>query len=83
MEHRLTKSQNKWLQVKREVLLGGGWQLHDRFFASTHALDWRSLEAPTTLRRIPWTSVLRLIWRNDLLLGNRADLRNSFEMPGA
>jgi iron complex outermembrane recepter protein len=44
MEDRLTKPYNKRLQIEADVLLRGGWTLHDQLFVSTHALDWRNVE---------------------------------------
>ena len=47
MEDRLTKSHNRWVQLEGDVLLGGGWKLHNQFFAATHELDWRNFEGYT------------------------------------
>jgi iron complex outermembrane receptor protein len=84
MEDRLTKSHNKWLQFDGDVLLGGGWKLHDQFFAATHALDWRNFEGYSYNAATNTVDVSSyfLIWRNDLLLGNRADVRNTFTVAG-
>jgi iron complex outermembrane receptor protein len=84
MEDRLTKSHNKWLQFEADALLPGGWKLHNQFFAATHALDWRNFEGYSynaTTNTVDVTSYF-LIWRDDLLLGNRLDVRNTVNLGG-
>jgi len=84
MEDRLTKSHNKFGQVEADVLLGGGWQLHNQFFAATHALDWRNYEGysyNSAINKVEVRSYF-LIWRNDLLLGNRGYARKTFSVAG-
>ena len=84
MADRLTKSHNKWLQVEGDALLGGGWKLHDQLFVATHALDWRNFEGYSYNAATSTVDVSSyfLIWRNDLLVGNRADIRNTFAVAG-
>ena len=84
MADRLSKSDNRWLQVEGDALLGHGWKLHDQFFAATHALDWRNFEGYSynAASNTVDVSSYFLIWRNDLLLGNRADVRNTFKVAG-
>lgn len=84
MEDRLSKSHNRWLQLEGDVLLGRGWMLHDQFFAATHALDWRNFEGYSynTATNTVDVSSYFLIWRDDLLLGNRMDVRNTFNVAG-
>jgi iron complex outermembrane receptor protein len=84
MADRLTKSHNKWFQVEGDVLLGGGWKLHDQLFVATHDLDWRNFEGYSYNAATDTVDVSSyfLIWRNDLLVGNRADFRNTFTLGG-
>ena len=84
MEDRLTKSHNKWLQFEADALLRGGWKLHNQFFAATHDLDWRNFEgyAYNAATNTVDVSSYFLIWRNDLLLGNRLDVRNTLDLGG-
>jgi iron complex outermembrane recepter protein len=84
MADRLTKSHNKWLQVETDVLLRGGWKLHDQLFVSTHALDWRNFEGYSYNAATNTVDVSSyfLIWRADLLVGNRIDARNTFTVGG-
>jgi iron complex outermembrane receptor protein len=84
MEDRLTKSHNKWYQVEGDILLRGGWKAHNQFFVATHALDWRNFEgyAYNAATNTVDVSSYFLIWRNDLLIGNRADVRNTFDLGG-
>lgn len=84
MEDRLTKSHNRWGQIDADALVGAGWKLHNQVFASTHQLDWRNFEgysynAATNL--VDVTSYF-LIWRNDLLVGDRVDARNTVNIGG-
>lgn len=84
MEDRLTKSHNKWVQLEGDALLGRGWKVHNQFFAATHALDWRNFEGYSyngATNTVDVSSYF-LIWRNDFLLGNRADVRNTFNIGG-
>ena len=84
MEDRLTKSHNKWFQVEADALLGGGWKVHNQFFVATHALDWRNFEGYSynaTTNTVDVGSYF-LIWRNDLLVGNRVDVKNTFHVVG-
>jgi iron complex outermembrane recepter protein len=84
MEDRLTKSANRWAQIEADMLLGRGWQLHNQLFASTHKLDWRNFEGYSyndATGLVDVTSYF-LIWRDDLLLGNRVDARNSVRLGG-
>jgi iron complex outermembrane receptor protein len=84
MEDRFAKSHNKWLQGEVEALLRGNWRLHDQVFVSTHALDWRNFESYSYNADTNTVDVgsYFLIYRNDLLTGNRADVRNSFSLGG-
>lgn len=84
IEDRLTKSHNRWAQVEGDILLGRGWKLHNQLFAATHKLDWRNFEGYAyneALNTVDVTSYF-LIWRDDLLVGNRFDARNTFEIAG-
>jgi len=84
MEDRLTKSHNRWGQLEADVLASGGWKLHNHFFAATHTLDWRNFEGyayNAALNTVDVTSYF-LIWRDDLLLGERFDARNTFVVAG-
>jgi len=84
MEDRLTKSHNRWGQLEADVLLAGGWQLHNHLFAATHKLDWRNFEGYAynpALNTVDVTSYF-LIWRDDLLVGDRVDLRNTMTVGG-
>ncbi len=82
MEDRLTKSHNRWLRVEGEALLAGGWIVRDQFFATTHALDWRNFEGYSFSEATNTLNVgsYFLIWRDDLLVGNRLDVRNTFDV---
>jgi iron complex outermembrane receptor protein len=80
MEDRLSKSHNKWFQNDTEAMLGRGWQLHNQLFVATHALDWRNFEGYSynaTTQTVDVSSYF-LIWRSDLLVGNRANVRKTF-----
>lgn len=84
MEDRLTKSHNRWAQVEGDILLGRGWRVHNHLFAATHKLDWRNFEGYTynaALNTVDVTSFF-LIWRDDLLVGDRVDARNTFTVGG-
>lgn len=84
MADRLTKSHNRWLQVDSDVLFGGGWIFHNQFFTATHDLDWRNFEGYSynaTTGTVDVASYF-LIWRDDLLVGNRGHVRRSFNFGG-
>jgi len=84
MEDRFAKSHNKWGQLEGDVLIGKGWTLHDQFFVATHALDWRNFEGyayNATTKTVDVSSYF-LIWRDDLLTGNRADIRGTITLGG-
>lgn len=56
----------------------------NQFFVATHALDWRNFEGyayNATTNTVDVSSYF-LIWRNDLLVGNRVDIRNTFTVAG-
>ena len=84
MEDRFAKSHNKWVQLEGDALLGRGWRLHDQLFVATHAMDWRNFEGYSYNAATNTVDVSSyfLIWRNDLLTGNRADVRNTFTVAG-
>ena len=84
MEDRLTKSHNKWGQVEADALLGRGWTLNNQLFVATHALDWRNFEGYSYNAATNTVDVSSyfLIWRNDLLVGNRANARKTFDLGG-
>lgn len=85
MEDRFAKSHNKWLQTDVDALLGRGWQLSNQFFAATHALDWRNFEGYSynaTTQTVDVTSYF-LIWRSDLLTGNRTTVRKRARLGGS
>lgn len=84
MEDRLTKSRNRWAQLGSDVLLGRGWILRNQLFAATHKLDWRNFEGYSynaALNTVDVTSYF-LIWRNDLLVGDRVDARRTLTVAG-
>jgi len=84
MADRLTKSHNKWFGVEAQSVFGGGWTFHNQLFVATHALDWHNFEGYTynpTLNTVDVSSFF-LIWRSDLLVGNRATLRNRTSIAG-
>jgi iron complex outermembrane receptor protein len=84
MEDRLTKSHNKWGQVEADALLGGGWQFHNQFFVATHDLDWRNYEGYSynaNTNKVEVRSYF-LIWRDDLLVGDRGYVRKTFDIAG-
>ena len=84
MADRLTKSQNRWAQVEGDFLLGGGWKVHNQLFAATHQLDWRNFEGyayNAALNTVDVTSFF-LIYRNDLLAGDRVDARKTTTVAG-
>jgi iron complex outermembrane recepter protein len=84
MEDRFAKSHNKWVQVEGDALLRGNWRVHDQLFVATHALDWRNFESYTynTSTNTVDVGSYFLIYRNDLLTGNRVDVRNDFNLGG-
>jgi len=84
IEDRLTKSHNRWGQLEADILLRGGWKLHNQLFVATHKLDWRNFEGYTynaALNTVDVTSYF-LIWRDDLLVGERVNARNTFTVGG-
>lgn len=60
----------------------GGWIVHNQFFAATHMLDWRNYESYSynAATRTVDVSSYFLIWRNDLLVRGRGDVRKSFHV---
>ena len=78
MRDRLTKSHNSWpAQITGDINLPGGWLIHNQSFAATHRLDWRNFEGyaynPAT-QKVDVSSLF-LIWRDDILVGNRVNAR--------
>lgn len=84
MSDRLTKSHNRWMQVESDALFAGSWQFTNQFFVATHALDWRNYEgyAYNAATNTVDVSSYFLIWRNDLLVGDRGFVRNRFTVGG-
>lgn len=84
MEDNLAKSRNRFARANLDWRLPKNWQLRNSTFVATHTLDWRNFEAyaynPTT--RLVDVSSYFLIWRNDILTGNRTDLQGSFRFLG-
>jgi iron complex outermembrane recepter protein len=84
MADALAKSHNRWLQLDADALFRSGWRFHNQLFVATHTLDWRNFEGYTynaTTRTVDVSSYF-LIWRNDLLVGDRGDIRNTFKVGG-
>jgi iron complex outermembrane recepter protein len=83
MSDRLTKSHNRWLGLEGQALLGG-WTFHNQLFVATHALDWRNFEgyAYNAALNVVEVSSYFLIWRSDLLVGNRATARTTTSVAG-
>jgi len=84
MEDRLTKSHNRWFELDGDALLAHGWKLHNQLFVATHDLDWRNFEGYSynaTTNTVDVSSYF-LIWRNDLLVGDRANARKTFDIAG-
>jgi iron complex outermembrane receptor protein len=84
MKDRLTKSHNSWGQIVGDVKLGSGWTVHNQAFAATHRLDWRNFESyvynPAT-QKVDVSSLF-LIWRDDILAGNRLDAHKKARVFG-
>jgi iron complex outermembrane receptor protein len=82
MEDRLSKSHNKWFQNDAEIMLGRGWQFSNQLFVATHALDWRNFEGYSYNAATQTVDVSSyfLIWRSDLLVGDRANVRKTFHL---
>ncbi len=76
MRDNLARSKNRFARLNFDWRVFGGWRVRSEGFLATHALDWRNYEGyafnPAT-RLVDVTSYF-LIWRDDLLLGNRIDL---------
>jgi len=84
MQDRLTKSHNNWGQIIGDIALPNGWSIHNQAFASTHRLDWRNFESyaynPAT-QKVDVQSLF-LIYRDDLLVGNRVDAHKKTRVFG-
>src|SRR5262249_26076373 len=84
MADALAKSNNRWLNVDGQALLGRGWRVDNQFFFARHALDWRNYEGYSynaTTNTVDVTSYF-LIYRDDMLIGDRGDVKNTFKIAG-
>lgn len=84
MRDNLAKSKNRFGRATLDWQLSPNWHFRNYFFAATHTLDWRNFESyaynPNT-QRVDVGSYF-LIWRNDLLLGNRSDIQGTVKLFG-
>lgn len=84
MRDNLAKSKNRFGRATLDWQLSPNWHFRNYFFAATHTLDWRNFESyaynPNT-QRVDVGSYL-LIWRNDLLVGNRSDIQGTVRIFG-
>ncbi|MBM3785569.1 MAG: TonB-dependent siderophore receptor [Acidobacteria bacterium] len=84
MRDNLAKSKNRFARATLDWQLNPSWHLRNYTFLATHTLDWRNFEGyafnPTT--QLVDVSSYFLIWRNDMLSGNRTDLQGNFRVFG-
>jgi iron complex outermembrane receptor protein len=84
MSDNLARSKNRFARLNLDWRVFGDWRLRSEGFLATHALDWRNFEAyafnPAT--RLVDVSSYFLIWRDDMLLGNRLDLMGKKQIWG-
>lgn len=84
MRDNLAKSKNRFSRFDLDWRLPGDWRLRNQAFLATHTLDWRNFESYAynpALAQVEVGSYF-LIYRNDLLAGNRTDLQGSFKLFG-
>jgi iron complex outermembrane receptor protein len=84
MRDNLARSANSWNRLDADVYLSPTWSLRNELFVATHALDWRNLEgyaySPAT-NTVNLSSYF-LIYRDDLLTGDRFQARGNFNVAG-
>ena len=84
MRDKLTKSHNSWGQITGDINLAHGWVIHNQSFAATHRMDWRNFENyayNAATQKVDIASYL-LIWRDDILVGNRVNARKKMNIAG-
>ena len=84
MRDNFNKANNNYGHLDGDVVLPGGWLLHDGFFAATQDVHWRNYES---VQFVPATRLVTvgsyfLAKRDDLLLGNQLDVRKNFNAAG-
>ena len=84
MRDNLARSANSWNRLDADVYLSPTWSLRNELFVATHALDWRNLEgyAYSPATNTVNTSSYFLIYRDDLLTGDRFQARGNFNVAG-
>jgi iron complex outermembrane recepter protein len=84
MRDNLARSFNRFARLNLDWRLGGNWRLRNEGFLATHKLDWRNFEsyAFNATTRLVDVSSYFLIWRDDLLVGNRLDLTGKKQIWG-
>lgn len=84
MRDNLARSKNRFARLNFDWRVFGDWRLRSEGFLATHSLDWRNFEAyafNATTRLVDVSSYF-LIWRDDLLVGNRIDLMGKKQIFG-
>lgn len=76
MQDNLARSKNRFARLNFDWRVFGDWRLRSEGFLATHSLDWRNFEsyAYNATTRLVDVSSYFLIWRDDMLIGNRLDL---------
>ncbi len=79
-----SQANNDFARVDADIVLGGGWRVHNGTFAATQRLDYRNMEsyAYNATTRLVDVSSYFLIWRHDRLVGNQTDARRTFDVLG-
>ncbi len=84
MRDNLARSKNRFARLNFDWRVFGDWRLRSEGFLATHTLNWRNFEGyafNAATRLVDVTSYF-LIWRDDLLLGNRLDLMGKKQIFG-
>ena len=84
MRDNLAKSKNRFSRFDLDWRLPGDWRIRNQAFIATHTLDWRNFESYAYIPAAQQVEVgsYFLIWRDDLLVGDRADIQGSFKLFG-
>jgi iron complex outermembrane recepter protein len=80
MRDNLNKGHNNHGSIDGDFALPAGWQVHNKFFASTQRVDWRNFEGVSynaTTQKVILSGYF-LAKRDDVLVGNQLDVRKTF-----
>lgn len=80
MRDNQNKAKNNHYRADADIVLPGGWLLHNGLFAATQDVEWRNYES---VQFVPATRLVTvgsyfLAKRDDRLLGNQLDVRRNF-----